>query len=144
MPLAAELATRCAIGAVRTYQWTLRPVIGPNCRFWPSCSDYAIEAFREHGALTGGALTVRRILRCNPWHAGGVDLVPKRDGTILSPGRGGTTSSQGPGEHSPGSDRVEDKLPRKRGVDNDFVSAGGRNGPSPARDERARGSQMGH
>ncbi len=74
-----SLAAHLAIGAVRTYQWTLRPVIGANCRFWPSCSDYAIEAVRTHGALAGGALTTRRILRCNPWHEGGVDPVPGRN-----------------------------------------------------------------
>ena len=65
-----------AVGAVRTYQWTLRPFIGANCRFWPSCSEYAIEALRTHGALRGSGLAARRILRCNPWHEGGVDPVP--------------------------------------------------------------------
>lgn len=68
-----------AVGVIRTYQWTIRPMIGANCRFWPSCSDYGIEAFRTHGALRGGALTARRILRCNPWHEGGVDPVPPSD-----------------------------------------------------------------
>ena len=67
------------ICAVRLYQWTLRPVIGANCRFWPSCSEYAIEAFRSHGALRGSVLATRRILRCNPWHEGGIDLVPGAD-----------------------------------------------------------------
>ncbi len=43
-----------AVGAIRTYQWTIRPVIGANCRFWPSCSDYGIDAFRKFGALRGG------------------------------------------------------------------------------------------
>ncbi len=65
-----------ATGAVRTYQWTLRPVLGSNCRFFPSCSDYAVEALRMHGALRGGALSGARILRCNPWNAGGYDPVP--------------------------------------------------------------------
>jgi uncharacterized protein len=63
-------------GAVRTYQYTLRPFIGAHCRHWPSCSEYAIEALATHGALRGTALTAGRILRCNPWNAGGVDLVP--------------------------------------------------------------------
>ncbi len=71
-----NLPAEIAVGIVRAYQWTIRPVIGANCRFWPSCSDYAIEAFRTHGALRGGVLTTRRILRCNPWHEGGVDPVP--------------------------------------------------------------------
>jgi uncharacterized protein len=62
--------------AVRTYQYTLRPFIGAHCRHWPTCSEYAIEALRAHGALRGTALTASRILRCNPWNPGGVDLVP--------------------------------------------------------------------
>lgn len=61
---------------VRAYQWTIRPLIGPNCRFHPSCSDYAIEALRTHGALRGSVLSTKRILRCNPWHQGGLDPVP--------------------------------------------------------------------
>ena len=61
---------------VRVYQWTLRPFIGANCRFEPSCSHYAIEALTRHGALRGGALSAWRILRCNPWTAGGADPVP--------------------------------------------------------------------
>ena len=66
---------------VRTYQWTLRPFIGAHCRFEPSCSHYAIEALRTHGALRGGALSARRILRCNPWIPGGYDPVPCPCGT---------------------------------------------------------------
>jgi uncharacterized protein len=69
-------AAHLVIGAVRVYQWTIRPVIGANCRFFPSCSDYAIEAIRGHGALHGSGLAVRRVLRCNPWHEGGYDPVP--------------------------------------------------------------------
>ncbi len=72
-------AAAIAVGVVRAYQWTIRPVIGANCRFWPSCSEYAVEAFRGHGALRGGALTTKRILRCNPWHEGGYDPVPEPD-----------------------------------------------------------------
>lgn len=68
-----------AVGLIRTYQWTIRPMIGANCRFWPSCSDYGIEAFRTHGAWRGTTLTAGRILRCNPWHDGGVDPVPPSD-----------------------------------------------------------------
>ena len=66
-------------GAVRTYQWTLRPVLGVNCRFYPGCSDYAVEALQTHGAMRGGALAARRILRCNPWNEGGYDPVPNRE-----------------------------------------------------------------
>lgn len=64
------------VGAVRTYQLTLRPVIGANCRFHPHCSAYAIEAIRTHGALRGTGLSTWRVLRCNPWNKGGYDPVP--------------------------------------------------------------------
>jgi putative membrane protein insertion efficiency factor len=63
---------------VRVYQWTLRPFIGAHCRFEPSCSHYAIEALERHGAVAGGWLAARRVLRCNPWTAGGLDPVPCR------------------------------------------------------------------
>ncbi len=63
-------------GAVLAYPWTLRPVLGCNCRFHPSCSDYALEALRGHGAARGAWLAARRVLRCNPWHPGGPDPVP--------------------------------------------------------------------
>ncbi len=61
---------------VRLYQWTLRPLLGPNCRFEPSCSDYAVQALRTHGAGRGTALAAWRILRCNPFATGGYDPVP--------------------------------------------------------------------
>ncbi len=63
-------------GAVRVYELTLRPVIGANCRFYPSCSAYAREALATHGALRGSALAARRILRCHPFNPGGYDPVP--------------------------------------------------------------------
>ena len=63
-------------GAVRVYELTLRPVIGANCRFHPSCSAYAREALACHGALRGSALAAGRILRCHPFHPGGYDPVP--------------------------------------------------------------------
>jgi putative membrane protein insertion efficiency factor len=72
-----SLGALLAIGTVRAYQLTIRPVIGAHCRFWPSCSDYAIDALRQHGAVRGGALAARRVLRCNPWHEGGWDPVPE-------------------------------------------------------------------
>jgi putative membrane protein insertion efficiency factor len=63
-------------GAIRTYQLTLRPVIGCNCRYYPHCSEYGMEAIATHGALRGAWLAGRRILRCTPWHVGGYDPVP--------------------------------------------------------------------
>jgi len=64
------------VALVRLYQWTLRPLLGGQCRFAPACSDYAVEALRTHGALGGAWLAGGRILRCNPWHPGGYDPVP--------------------------------------------------------------------
>lgn len=69
-------AARALRGAVVVYQWTLRPFIGCNCRYHPSCSDYALEALATHGALRGAGMAGARILRCNPWHKGGYDPVP--------------------------------------------------------------------
>lgn len=68
--------TGLGIGMIRAYQYTLRGVLGANCRFMPSCSDYAIEALRAHGPARGTALAVWRVLRCNPWTEGGFDPVP--------------------------------------------------------------------
>ena len=72
-------AAAVGIGAVRVYQWTVRPLIGSHCRFWPSCSEYAVEALRTHGAARGTLMATKRILRCNPWNEGGVDPVPGVD-----------------------------------------------------------------
>lgn len=65
-------------GAVRAYQLVLSPVLGGQCRFYPSCSAYAMEALERHGAARGSVLAVRRVLRCHPWHPGGSDPVPTR------------------------------------------------------------------
>jgi uncharacterized protein len=65
-------------GLVRGYQLLLSPVMGPHCRFSPSCSHYALEALAVHGALRGGWLTLRRLLRCQPFGGFGYDPVPPR------------------------------------------------------------------
>ncbi len=62
---------------VRGYQLFLSPLLGNNCRFYPSCSHYTLEALEKHGALRGTWLGLRRLTRCHPWHAGGVDPVPE-------------------------------------------------------------------
>ena len=66
---------------VVVYQWTLRPVIGANCRYLPSCSDYAREALAEHGAARGTWLAARRVCRCHPWGGFGFDPVPPKPQT---------------------------------------------------------------
>ncbi|HXR18877.1 MAG TPA: membrane protein insertion efficiency factor YidD [Steroidobacteraceae bacterium] len=63
-------------GLIRAYQLTLSPLLGPRCRFYPSCSQYALEAVGQYGALRGSWLALRRLARCHPWHAGGYDPVP--------------------------------------------------------------------
>jgi len=62
---------------IRAYQWGISPLLGPCCRFYPSCSHYAAEAVARHGAWRGGWLAVRRLARCHPWHEGGLDPVPE-------------------------------------------------------------------
>ena len=71
-----RLAALPLIALVRCYQWLVRPLLGPNCRFEPNCSDYACLALHRHGAVRGSALSLWRIVRCNPWNAGGHDPVP--------------------------------------------------------------------
>lgn len=74
---ALELAPRrTVIGLIRAYQLLLSPLLGPVCRFAPSCSSYGVEAVRIHGVIRGGWLTVRRVSRCHPWNPGGWDPVP--------------------------------------------------------------------
>ncbi len=72
---------------VRAYQLTVRPIIGAQCRFEPSCSHYAIEALHSHGAGRGSALAARRLLRCHPWNPGGYDPVPPSCCAKLPPNR---------------------------------------------------------
>ena len=62
------------IAAVRVYQWTLSPLIGRQCRFEPTCSNYFIGAVRKYGAVRGAWRGVKRVGRCHPFHPGGVDL----------------------------------------------------------------------
>ncbi|HYD54401.1 MAG TPA: membrane protein insertion efficiency factor YidD [Gemmatimonadaceae bacterium] len=64
------------IYAVRGYQVAISPLLPPSCRYYPSCSAYAVEALEKHGALRGSWLAARRILRCNPFRPGGFDPVP--------------------------------------------------------------------
>lgn len=69
---------RLAIALIRGYQYLISPLLGPHCRFHPTCSQYAIEAIQIHGLAYGGYLAIRRLLRCHPWHPGGLDPVPEK------------------------------------------------------------------
>ncbi len=64
------------LGLVKLYRITISPLLGANCRFQPTCSQYALEALREHGAFRGSVLAAKRIARCHPWGGHGYDPVP--------------------------------------------------------------------
>lgn len=67
-----------SVALIRIYRYLLSPWVGNQCRFYPSCSHYAEEAIETHGFVKGAYLTLRRLLKCHPWHSGGIDLVPER------------------------------------------------------------------
>lgn len=71
-----KLVRAALIALVRLYRLTLSPLLGPRCRFHPSCSAYALEALRRHGAWRGTRLAISRIVRCHPLNPGGYDPVP--------------------------------------------------------------------
>jgi uncharacterized protein len=78
---------------LRGYQRFVSPLLGPRCRFYPSCSAYALEAVRLHGALRGSWLAVRRLSRCHPFHPGGLDPVPGSEQQLNSEREAGSSGS---------------------------------------------------
>ena len=70
------MAKRAILFLIRVYRRHLSPLFPPCCRFYPTCSTYAMQAVEKYGALKGGWLAVKRILRCNPFNDGGYDPVP--------------------------------------------------------------------
>ncbi|MBA3473600.1 MAG: membrane protein insertion efficiency factor YidD [Rubrobacter sp.] len=64
-----------AVGPIRMYRRFVSPMLPPSCRYWPSCSEYPLQAIQKHGVLKGGLLGAWRIMRCNPWSKGGIDPV---------------------------------------------------------------------
>ncbi|MDV6319242.1 membrane protein insertion efficiency factor YidD [Chromohalobacter sp. HP20-39] len=84
MRLLGKCFSGLMIGLLRGYQYVISPLLGPRCRFWPSCSQYAVEAIQFHGPLRGGWLALKRILKCHPGHPGGIDFVPPRHGCCHS------------------------------------------------------------
>lgn len=71
---------RAMLLLIHFYRYVISPLIGPRCRFYPTCSTYALQAIRLHGALKGGYLALKRILRCHPFSQGGDDPVPPKCG----------------------------------------------------------------
>lgn len=65
------------IALIRGYRYAISPFLGQHCRFYPTCSSYALEAVETHGVIRGGWLALRRIVRCHPFHEGGCDPVPR-------------------------------------------------------------------
>ncbi|MBV8062699.1 MAG: membrane protein insertion efficiency factor YidD [Nevskia sp.] len=74
--LCRSVCTQALLVLIRAYQRFISPLLGPRCRFYPSCSQYALEAIGRHGPVKGGWLALRRIARCHPLHPGGHDPVP--------------------------------------------------------------------
>lgn len=72
----ANLVIRPLVALIRFYQRFISPLTPPSCRYYPTCSHYAVTALQKHGPLKGGWLALRRILRCNPWGGSGYDPVP--------------------------------------------------------------------
>lgn len=75
--MGARLLRGLLLGLIRGYQLLVSPFLGANCRYQPTCSEYAREAIARHGAMKGGALALRRIGRCHPWGGSGYDPVPE-------------------------------------------------------------------
>lgn len=68
---------RLTMGLIRVYQLLISPLMGQHCRYYPTCSHYALEAVDRFGVFKGSNLAIRRLLRCHPWHEGGIDPVPE-------------------------------------------------------------------
>ncbi len=111
--------TLVLLAAIRLYQLAVSPLLGPVCRFYPSCSHYGFEAVRVHGAVRGTYLTVRRLLRCHPWNPGGVDPVPAPRGAGRDRRRAGGRARDGhraQHEHADGTTRPRTPSPTHQGA----------------------------
>jgi putative membrane protein insertion efficiency factor len=91
-PQDISLAQRVLLALVRLYQLTLSPMVGGQCRFYPTCSHYAAGAIRTHGARRGVMLAGKRLAKCQPLHPGGVDLVPGTETAPATPANQGIHS----------------------------------------------------
>ena len=72
----ANPLTKLFVAIIRFYQLVISPILPSACRYTPTCSSYGIEALKKHGAIKGSVLTIKRIMRCNPWGGHGEDPVP--------------------------------------------------------------------
>ncbi|MBS0188072.1 MAG: membrane protein insertion efficiency factor YidD [Planctomycetes bacterium] len=79
----ARIAAVPLLAGVRLYQWTLSPLLGGQCRYWPTCSHYAAEALKQYGGFRGGWMATKRVCRCHPFSKGGYDPVPPPESTPL-------------------------------------------------------------
>jgi putative membrane protein insertion efficiency factor len=79
-----QMPQRLLVALVQAYRYLLKPWLGNACRFEPTCSAYALQALRQHGAAAGGALAAGRLLRCHPWCDGGCDPVPQRPPALFT------------------------------------------------------------
>lgn len=80
---ASRVLVKIMLGLLRFYRYFLSPWIGNQCKFYPTCSQYSEAAYKEHGFFKGSYLTLVRILKCNPWHAGGIDEVPSKNKRVV-------------------------------------------------------------
>lgn len=87
VPAVRRAAVTLLVLPIRAYQLLVSPLLGPRCRFYPSCSSYAVEALRVHGPLRGTGLAAHRLLRCHPWNPGGLDPVPPTTRSGIDPTR---------------------------------------------------------
>ena len=92
---------RVLLASLRFYQGYLSPWLGNQCRFYPTCSEYARQAVEHHGALRGSALAARRLCKCHPWHPGGFDPVPGQPHPLHGDAQYDTPQQNGPNTHGP-------------------------------------------
>lgn len=91
------MLVRLLVFALRLYRWTISPLLGPVCRFHPSCSRYAEECLLTHGPFYGSFLTIKRLAKCHPFHPGGYDPVPPRR-SLGAPSLSGSEACEAQGE----------------------------------------------
>jgi putative membrane protein insertion efficiency factor len=90
-----------ALGLIKAYQYGIRPMLGPRCRFFPSCSEYTADAIGVYGVLRGSAMGAMRLTKCHPWHAGGYDPVPEKQLNTSNAGVSPIAGNAQPAPHNP-------------------------------------------